>query len=106
MSSDESNGTPANLRYRSQPFFVGRLTKTVLKELPPGLMMLSNVGSDPFTPSMEMTLGPPATREELWQEMRRRRVDGRTFLGFLDAEGLRIEKEERLKASGGPTSIQ
>jgi hypothetical protein len=90
----------------SKPFFAGKLTKKVLKELPPGLMMLSNVGSDPFTPSMEMTLGPKATREEIWQEMRRRRVDRRTFLGFLDAEGLRIEKEERLKAADGPKSIQ
>lgn len=85
--------------YRSQPFFVGKLYKHILMDLPDGLMLLSNVGSDPVTPSMEVTLGPQATREELWREMRRRRVDGRTFVGFLDAEGLRMEKEERANAS-------
>jgi hypothetical protein len=55
---------------------------------------------------MEMVLGPPATREDHWQEMRKRRVDGRTFLGFLDAEGLRLKKEEQLKLFCGLTGIQ
>jgi hypothetical protein len=106
MGSKENDGTAPSLRDRSRPFFDGRLTRTALMDLPTGLMLLSNVGNDPLTPTLEMVLGPKATREELWREMRKRRVDGRTFRGFVDAEGLRIEKEERLKASPGPRGIQ
>jgi hypothetical protein len=86
-----------------KPFFNGRLTKTVLMGLPNGLILLSNVCScDPMTPLMETILGPMNTREELWREMRLRQVDGRTFLGFLNVEGLQLLKDEQLKALNSP----
>ena len=72
--------------------------------LPTGLILLSNVcGSDPMTPLMETILGPIDTREELWLEMRRREVDGRTFRGFLNVEGLQLLKDEQLKALNRPS---
>jgi hypothetical protein len=97
--------TSGNIR-RSKPFFDGKLLKRVLMDLPTGLILLSNVEDELCTPCVEVVLGPPETRDSLWLEMRRRRVDGRTFLGFLDREGLRIEKEERLQASPAPAGIQ
>ena len=95
-----ANETPisANPKRNLEPFFQGRLTKKALMSLPEGILLQSNVGDNPLTPTFEGVLGPLETREALWRKLIELRVDGRTFRGFTTEESYDQDFAQRINA--------
>jgi hypothetical protein len=79
-----------------QPFFKGRLTRKILMSLPTGILLQSNVGHSPFSPTFEGYLGPIETRESTWQQMKELGVDGRLFYGYTTEESYDYDFMEKL----------
>ncbi|MGO9432970.1 MAG: hypothetical protein ACLP00_01590 [Terracidiphilus sp.] len=82
-----------------KPDFKGCISKKILKELPEGMLLQSNVAIDPLSPIFEETLGPKDkdTREAVWKRMKKLRVDRRMFRGYMTTESYDHEFTERLK---------
>jgi len=73
------------LMIRSFANFEGRLTKRVLMSLPAGMLVQSNIciGS-PSAPALEVVLGGPESRQEVWLRVRSLGLAGTKFHGFGD----------------------
>lgn len=81
----------------SKPYFEGRLTKAILMSLPEGVILQSNVASDPLTPIFKGVLGATAKRQEVWAEMRKLKVTGRLFRGFTTKASYEYDLRQRLQ---------
>lgn len=64
--------------------------------LPAGMLLQSNrcIGS-PNTPAIEVVLGDPETRQELWLRVRSLGLAGTMFYGFCDDRSYRLHMAER-----------
>ena len=82
--------------------FAVRLTRKRLLSLPDSVYLLSNRSDNPPNSVLEIRITKETSRQSLWESIVRLRLNGRTFMVFPDDDSLRIEKNERLKAT--PTS--
>jgi hypothetical protein len=102
MQNDKDNqhSTDSN-KQPCAPWFSGRLTKERLFAFPDHCFLISNVAHSPFNPALELELNAKISREALWRLIVDCRLDGRTFVVFLDDESFQVDKHERLKVARG-----
>lgn len=74
-----------------RPIFGGRLIKRVLVVLPEGSFLHSNCYSREGVPYIAETVGDVASRTELWERIRRRKLGGTKFYVYRDLEAYRLD---------------
>lgn len=76
--------------------FEGRLTKRVLMTLPSGMLLQSNICiGGPNQPALEVVLGDPESRHEVWARVRSLGLAGTKFRGFCEDRTYRLHMAQR-----------
>ena len=77
-------------------YFEGPLTKRALMALPTGTLLQSNICmGGPNRPALEVVLGEPESRQEVWLRVRLLKLAGTKFRGFRDDRAYRMHMAER-----------